>query len=508
MRVLGLVRILIAAAVLASVLTLHLFVPLEVNSQNGPTLDNFLWLPFFQADDSQFTGYAFTNVSSETVQTSVEGLGNDGTLLMFPMNPGSEEISAQTQLARLGREFFGGLDSGEARNGWIRIASDSSELASFFLFGNGLGGPQTQLDGSVAFSGQSQVLFFTRLFDGPRTFRVYGGQFFQDAQTFLGIVNPNDEEITLALQLFDVSGLLRAQKTLTLPSLGMVCERVILIFDSLAPSTPIGNGYVRVDVTGPGAVGFELIQLEDSIMGLSASFGNDQNTLYSAQLANGTDQSGNSIFTRLKLVNTTIELRSVILKAFRDDGSEITTVGPIVLNRNSSFQLDAGDVFNLGSPTFNELTTGSIRVDVDGGPGVVGDVIFGDPGDVDTLTPDLVDFAAALSLQTDLFTRAIFSQVSNAPGDFTGLAIFNPNQATATVTIRVFDRNGILVGETEIMLLQNQRRSSLIDELVPATAGLVRGYIEIESDQPVVAQQLFGNTAQDFLAAVPPRILQ
>ena len=318
-----------------------------------------LYFPFYRGDADNFSGFAITNFSDGDVVVDVEGRDDDGDLPSdFVTNPTSQRIDSQNQLARLGSELFGvGFDV--ARDGWIRLTSSGADVASFFQFGNGLSGELTKMDGSVALTGQSQVLFFTRLFDGPNTFPAFGLTGPQDAQTFLSIANPNDVPITLDMTLYNNVGQTIAQKTIQLPAFGRVFGSVVALFDSLAPNTRIDNGYVRVNVTtGPGAVGFELIELEDTIMGLNASFGTEQVSLYSAQLANGTDQTGRSIFTNLKLVNTSNnDTRTVTLTALADDGQEITTVPPFGLLPNQSVQVDASAAFGLGTPTSIPLTT-------------------------------------------------------------------------------------------------------------------------------------------------------
>ena len=42
---------------------------------------------------------------------------------------------------------------------------------------------------------------------------------------------------------------------------------------------------------------------------------------------------------------------------------------------------------------------------------------------------------------------------------------------------------------------------------IPATAGQEQGFIVVESTQPIVAQELFGNPVLDYLSAVPPTVL-
>ena len=124
-------------------------------------------------------------------------------------------------------------------------------------------------------------------------------------------------------------------------------------------------------------------------------------------------------------------------------------------------------------------------------------------------------FAAALPLQSQLFTRAIFSQVSNGlhPANrgldsFTGLALFNPNDSDINVTITVRDHEGNTVGTTTVKIAPQERISQLLSILIPETVGLVRGSVTLESDLPLVAQELFGNAELHYLSAVPPTIIE
>ena len=314
------------------------------------------------------------------------------------------------------------------------------------------------------------------------------------------------------MTLFGRTGLPIAQPVFEdLPPWGRLFERVGTLFNI---SSPIADGYVRVDVEGPGAVGFALIEVQDTLLGFNASFGNEGNVLYSAQMASG-GVAGNKVFTSLKVVNTSDDPRVVTMAAYLDDGSLLQTVFPFVLLPGSTLQKFVGELFRFGSPITSSLITGSIRIDTDG-PGVIGDVIFGDPGDPDTGIPNEVDFAAGLPVQTTLFKKAIFSQVANGrtnPQDastdtFTGIALYNPNPSSAQITVRVFDREGNLVGETSLTLSENERISQLIEVLIPETADLIGGHIEVESTQPIVGQAFFGNNSLQYLSAIPPHIVE
>ena len=86
---------------------------------------------------------------------------------------------------------------------------------------------------------------------------------------------------------------------------------------------------------------------------------------------------------------------------------------------------------------------GSLKVEADG-PGVAGDVVFGGS--------DNLDFAAALALQSQTFLEAVFSQVANVPGFFTGLAFFNPGPGAAELVVEVYAADGTLVGSETLNL--------------------------------------------------------
>ncbi len=459
----------------------------------------FLYFPYLVGTEADFTGFALTNDEDAENLLQIEALNGAGQQVIFPINPNLTRIQANRQLARLGLDIFG-VNRQVPRDGWVRIGVSRPNVASFFQLGNGLTGTISQLDGSVAFTEQSQTLYFTRLYDGPDSFPAAGGA--QDAVTELSLANPNEVAVTLRLRLFDATGQQLAETVRQLPALGCLREGISTLFGQAL----VQDGFVRVEVDGPGAVGFELVRLDDTLLGFNASFGGGQeSTSYSAQLANG-NNGGLSIATSVKLVNVSGEAREVTLTALDQNGQEVGAFGPVALAANASLQRDIGELFGLG-PANGPSTEGSLRVDADG-PGVIGDVVFGDP--------NRLRFGAALPLQSQLLERAIFSQVANAnvPGNaafstFTGLAFHNPDPVqTAQITLRVFDEAGLETGSTVIQLGPGNRATGTVAQLMPSTAGQVRGYILVESTVPVVAQQLFGNFALSFLSAVPPTVFQ
>ena len=490
--------------------------PWAVSAQEEEQETFSILFPFFFEDEASFSGYGLLNHSSDAVQITIEGFDDAGQLIDFPENPAQESLDSQNQVALLGSELFGDEPTRELQ-GWIRMSSATPDLDGFFQLGNGLEGRQTQLDGAVAFTEQSRVLFFTRVHEGPATFPNFGLFGPKDATTFLSIVNPNDEPITLRLNLLNFTGANMAQtQEVELPAFGRLFDTVSGIFNQ---SLQVATATVRVDIEGPGAVGFELIVVDDSVLALNASPGTEASTLYSAQLVSGLGENGGT-FSSLNLVNTTEELRAVTLRAFSDDGFEFAS-SVLVLQPGGSFQGPVHLLFpGMANPTSDRnLVVGSIVAEVEGG-GVIGDVIFGDPGDNATGTPEIINYVAALPLQETLFTEAFFSQVANGslnpddPDDpaqnlFTRLVLFNPNDERADLTIKVFDSLGNLVGEASPPALgPGERLDQLVEDLIPESADQIGGFIQVKSTQPLAGQEVVGNEALDYTSALPPTVVE
>ncbi len=453
----------------------------------------FVYFPAYRGGEGTFTGFAVTNYAAGPASLNFEALAASGDFQTYPDNPHGEILKSGYQLARLGSELFG-LGFSTDQDGWVRLRSNTLDLAAFFLIGNGI----DQLDGSVAFTQPSNRLYFTRLWDGVGSFPSLSGPL--DAETFLGLANPNDETISLSLKLYAPDGTERGSAvSRQLPPLGYLWESLSSLFDAGV----VADGYVAIDAADLGAIGFGLIEAGETLLGFNAASSNSDRALYSAQLAHG-GASGFSFFTSIKLVNTDVSARSVRLTASDQEGLQIgqTTVR---LDSGHSFQRSAGEMFSLGSADQEPVVVGSVQVEADG-PGVVGDVVFGDP--------TAMRYAAALPLQSRLLTRAIFSHVANArgatPADnlFTGLAFYNPGQSEVEITIKVFSPDFVLTGDTKLTLGPNERVSEILHAMIPASLGQNGGYIEVTSTAPVVAQQLFGNEALDYLSAVPPNIIQ
>ena len=448
-----------------------------------------LYFPYLVSDPPTFTGYAISNYSD--LPATVQFHGHDRysfSALNADRNPSSFSLSPKEQVARTGAEIFQ-LTRDDA--GWAEVFTDNAQVGSFFQFG-GAG----RLDGSVAQTERLEKFYFTRVYQGPSALRG------ERAETTLYIANPGTAFTTVELRLFEGgSGIQPAALVAETSEYISGSEVKIQTIRELFGVDSAG-GYVEVEVTeGEPLVGFQTIELDEvgTAIGLNAVPATEQTTSYSAQLAHGEAVPGIGFFTGLKLINTSDATRNLTISAVDEAGETLGTPAGAELGPGESRELDLGEFLGLGPAQGTSLLAGSFTVDANG-PGVIGDVLFGNPSDV--------AYAASLALVQERYTHAVFSQVANALGLFTGLAFFNPDAGTARVTVTVFDQGGNETGMHRFDLGPGQRLSQSLGELVPTTAGQIGGHIVVESTRPIVAQQLFGDLALTFLSAVPPTLLE
>ena len=168
----------------------------------------------------------------EDATLQLEARGADGSILTLGNNPHTEPVPSQTQVAKLGSEYFA-VPTSTAQSGWIRVTSDNPGVASFFEFGDGLTGPITKMDGSVAVTTQSKTLFFSRIYDGLAVFPTQSGN--QNATTRISLANPNGSAITVRFTFYAPTGQpLGTPTTRTIPANGFLLDRVSTLTGSSA----------------------------------------------------------------------------------------------------------------------------------------------------------------------------------------------------------------------------------------------------------------------------------
>ena len=115
-------------------------------------------------------------------------------------------------------------------------------------------------------------------------------------------------------------------------------------------------------------------------------------------------------------------------------------------------------------------------------------------------------FASTLPLLGRGHQNTVFLHVAQSETlkVFTGLAILNPTQEPASVTVRVFDQSGMQAGVRQLSIQPGRRFVDLLNSasLFGPDFQQVRGHFQVESSIPVVSFALFGDSGLNFLSAI------
>ena len=439
-----------------------------------------VFFPFYLEEDvppqgGSFSGFSISNQADEFVDLQIESFGD---LTTCPTDLLNVTLDQGEQVLRLGRDLFCPSALPTAQVGWLRITTSHPEIGTFFQFFNW---NLSRMDGSISVERASRRLVFDRIYQGPLAFRG------QPAETRIHLVNPNVDPVTVRLTLH-LTSIFPAQildTRVALMPYGLLSMDVEELFDI----PEVSEGFLEAEVEeGRGILGFHYVSLgdEQTIFALNPWIEFDASRLYSAQAS----EIPSLLFTNLKVLNVSDEARTVSLSVFDEVGNNVGETVDYLLLPRETLESDLSELMDLPPSV-----TGSLEMTANG-PGIIGDVVFGDPGQL--------QFAAALQLQAEPFSGAVFNQVANLEGFFTGLAFFNPGPDPAEIEIGVFSPQGVQTGVRELQLDPFHRISRTVAELVPETEGQRGGYIVVSSTVDIVAQQLFGTNNLTALSAAPP----
>jgi len=460
---------------------------LETSPQSSagttPSRINF---PFFEGDAMQYTGFALANWGTTAADVLFRFFDDGGNEVAAPpgiINPRMITIPPQAQIALTGEQIHNLHPGGPERNGWIRAEPGSSEVTGFFLQGDA---EETYLDGAVADSRTSTWLCFTRAQAGDPAFK----------SRFI-IVNPEDSAAHVSLTLIDSEGAPGARADRIIGPRGRIAAELPDWFPGIAAGF---SGYILVE-SDIGLIGYQAVAGSGTTYALPAQPRSTATTLYSAQFASGLNGTIR-YYTDLNLINTSAERRYLQIALIANDGA--TAGNPVqVWIDPGARRLVRGEVL-FGLPPADlaaALVEGALVITADG-PGILGDVVFGDPSGGRFLAGLALDGAPALDM--------VLSQVAEGSQEtgkayFTGVAMYNPNPYDISVTVAVYAEDGRQTGSQILALAAGRRICTTLHYLVPSITRQIRGYIRLTAHGgPIVAFELFGEAIRlEFLTAVP-----
>ncbi len=453
---------------------------------SGGTASSLLCPSWFSVP-GMYQSMALLNEGTGSASIQVFGWASYGELvqpvsgtnpsLPIPLDPLRQEAMLIDQL------FSPGNMSVEA--GWIEVRSSHPDISGFFIqaypTADGMLGKADGAD--MSYAPAARIVFPLLGSDSSQATEIY-------------LANPGSSPVTAHVSVVNPDG-----------STGQSIDAPVTRQGTVSQQISRTDGYVDVEVDGGRLLGFERFGNSEALAVLNGQDGTAvSNRLMGPHFASGFLGGNLRVNTQVALVNPSGAESRVLLRLLDEQGREITAPVARTMAPKSQISSPGWQLFGLGDPRSTaQLVSGTFVVESD--QGVVGALSFGDPvtGAYLAALPLMSTSAAKREI---LFGHVAVGIQGNVDY-FTGLALVNPSaSATAHIELQLYKNDGSLVAKTNspYELGPNGKAAKLVQELIPDfTGSQFGGFVRLVSDVEVYAYMLFGDSAYNFVCAVPVR---
>jgi len=424
-----------------------------------------------------FANMAFTNLGSEAATLTLTAIDSSGNPITGQgiVNPAEFQLNPKTQSAKLDLVLFGEGLGYSGVKGWIKVESTTSNV----------GGISVAFDSNLSFM-DSSTLGGATLTDFAFT------EIEANGSTRINTVNQNSSDVTAVFDLMKSDGSVYSSQSRTIKANGALVAD--LFNDLFAGIAPAAGDYVRVNTT-KGVLASEMLQKNGGDYGI---LNGQDGTAGGLLLYAPHHVLGNQWETTLSVVNLDSKAGKVQFQFIGENGVQVVSVRTLDIPPNG--KLFVSDARFFGQQQADKTYTGYVKVLSDG-VRLTGSTTFGSRGGAFSSALPLID-----SLQnTVLYGHAVSNDLYQS-----GIAILNPNNATANAVIEIYGSDGTLLERKSESIPAGLRSAKLLTEYFPSLAGKdqTSGYIRIASDQPLASYSLFGTSNLSVLSAIPAQPIQ
>lgn len=343
--------------------------------------------------------------------------------------------------------------AGSLKSGWILVTSDQPVAGNCsFSLTDSKGSVRTDVGVSESPLAREFTLFVDTL--GSVT-------------TGLALANPGDESVDLTLELRDLNGVVLSSFAMTLASHGHWARFIPEIFKNVTQINELeasltirgDRDFAGMTLRSVGAVltSVPLVPAPDPDL--------EREKILFPQVADGT--SGQlKVYTTILLMNNTDSPSSGEV-VFRESDGGLMTVK--IGNQTASVF-----PFNLGPRAVQRLTTSAGSVLQAGWAEVSMDQPVAGAGIFHLAQAGQVVSEAGVSAS---IPASFINLVSDSLGQArTGIAVANPSDESISVTVRLFDQNGVSKGTQKVDLPPFGHTSLFVDQLFSSVAGIKEAY--------------------------------
>ncbi|MBI4456193.1 MAG: hypothetical protein HY644_09875 [Acidobacteria bacterium] len=443
-------------------------------------------LPRFHADTNRFTGLALANVGPTPANLKLQALSKFGEAFesvgsATVTNPTSLDFNAGQQVVTTAAELFQNDLGQNPIDGWITADSTESSLIGSLVTGDYTG---KKLD----------VASVNRHSDFSFVFPVVRQN--DDFSTELVITNPNFNSVDVGVDLIDQEGNVVTSVSANLDG-GAVLARKLKSTDPNEPDfLPEAVGLQGVYLVIRGSLRINALAFYESAEALSVLPGITPPPMTAAS---GTELIAAQVLllggfrTVVSFVSLSDQDSTLVVTLVDDSGKTLATRTLSVLAKNMAMT-DLAELFELAG---DAPISAWLRV-VSSNAGVVASAeIFTFDGKAMSAFP-LVDSSGVDFHLADL---------AQGGGFVTEIALVNPNQDPARVTMDVFAVDGAPTASKQLVIEPNRRLVGSLASIFGLTSQW-DGRVRVQSSIPIVGLELFSGADPETLSVVLPQTSQ
>ena len=448
-------------------------------------------IPRFYSTGLRLTGIILDNVGTEPANVRLTARSGFGTPLTDSpvttgrvelINPGVVDLAPGQQVGDTSTAFFLNDLSLDPIDGWISGDSTQRDVIGSFEIGDYSG---RKLNGA---NFNRPALSFT--------FPVVRQN--DEFSTELVVANPNANDASVTVDLFDSAGTKLASAPLGVSGDGFISRKlksddVAAVADLFTQAVGLEGGYMALTSTIP----VHALTIYESATGLSVLPGIERTAVDVAageQLVAPEVRLQGGFRTVVSLVNSTGQDAYILLNLFGNDGRALAAPQPVSLANTQAVAFDLAELFGL---------TGSVPLS---GWLQVASTSAGIAASADIFAFDglaISSYPLVVNSGTDFH----FAHLAPDGGYSTTLALVNPGPGTALVAVDVYGNGSEPVASRQFTLEPGGRVSGLLDAIAGPSAGAgVR--IRVRSTIPLAGLEFFGNPDLETLSVVLPQSLQ
>ncbi len=423
------------------------------------------YFPRVLATADTATGIALSNPTLDPAVITMTYYDSAGAIVGTPV---TVNVGSAGQIARLSTELF---TEAQNKRGWVRLSSNLADIAGFYLNGDFV----TTTDGGE-FAQAGNVITYPWIVQTATT------------STEITITNVTTVTINPQVSLYDADGVLIRSGSVSIAGNGQWFGSVatLLQVDSIA------NGYLRVQSSG-SMIGAEVVRENGKDFALlNARVDAPARSLVFPHVA-----TGGGYATSIFLHNIGTQQVSANLEFFLENGSSGASSRAISVAPGQLFQGTVQSIFGLAS---SALQTGWVRASIptDSLEGFQVFLAIG-PGGITALparkTPSLKLMQSHLAEQN--------GPVFRSTDLFTGLALLNPADVAADVTVSIIGRDGVQLTDYSVRLQPRQKQALLLREMMIEALGETSGTVWIRSTSGIHVLQVYGTWDLGLLSQIP-----